>query len=667
MRPDAIGLFWQDIPHKGVRSFNRIQPDIPATGWVRPHEFPRLRDAPVICIDTETKDPNLIKQGPGWARGDGHLVGISVNAYGRSWYFPMRHEVKPEENLDPEHVLAWARDNLCGNQPKIGANLLYDIGWLGEEGVTVNGPLHDVQFAEALLAEAGEVNLDTLGQKYLHKGKETSILYQWSADYYGGQPTEKQRANIYRCPPSLVGPYAEEDVNLPGRILSLQWEVLHREGLLELYDLECRLIPLLIAMRRAGVQIDIPRAEQVRDQLVIHVAGLQKELNHIVGFGVNVDANESLQKAFKELRLPMPVSEEGKPSFTKDTLPLVEHPIGELILKIRKSDKVRSTFIESYLLNSHVNGRIFCTLHPLRGEGKGARSGRFSMSNPNGQNIPSRDEELAPLVRSCFIPFLGHKQWRRYDWDQVEYRYLAHYAVGSGSDALRERYNANPNTDYHVDTQEQVARYTGLTIPRKPIKNFNFGMVFGMGKGKMIRSLTTELKALGGTFKLDGDELYAAYHEAAPYVKATLEFYSRQAQTVGYVTTILNRRSRFDLWEPDDYDRDDKHRPALSYYAALNAYGRIKRAYTHKALNRVLQGSGTGDNIKRAMLLCWESGVYDVIGVPLLTVHDELDHSDVGGNEEAWRYMHHTLEHAIPLRIPMRCKLDIGANWGETT
>lgn len=667
MRPDEIGLFWQDIrSDKGKSIVPRAMPDIPITNWQAPREFPRLQSAPWLCIDVETKDPQLLTHGPGWARGSGHLVGIAVTAPGASWYFPMRHEVCPEQNLDPDNVLLWARDMLSTNCPKIGANLLYDVGWLGEEGVNVKGPLYDVQFAEALLEEAARVGLDTLGEKYLQQGKEGSILYQWSSEFYGGPSTEKQRANIYRCPPCLVGPYAERDTALPAQILPLQWARMASEGLVPVFEMECRLIPLLIAMRRAGVTVDIPRAEQVRDELSVHLKGLNAQLKELVGFEVNINANESLQRAFKKLGVPMPLDPKRQtPSFAKDLLAGVEHPIAELVLTIKKQTKVRDTFIESYILEKHVNGRVHCQFHPLRGDEGGTRSGRFASSDPNYQNVPSRDDVLAPLVRSCFIPDPGHKQWRRYDYDQIEYRKLAHYAVGPGSDALRVQYNEVPDTDYHVNTQTLVTRYTGLQIPRKPIKNFNFGMTFGMGRGKMIRTTTMELRKLGGSFKLDGDALYNAYHEAVPFTKATLEHYSKQAMSQGFISTILGRRSRFELWEPDRRTGADEERaPALPYHLAVRTYGKVKRAFAHKALNRLLQGSAA-DTMKMAMLLAWDSGVFNAVGVPRLTVHDELDFSDPGGQEEAWRYIRHTMEHAIPLRIPVLASLEVGPSWGQ--
>ena len=226
----------------------------------------------MLSFDTETKDPELLTSGPGWGRKNGNIVGVSIGAKDRAgniggWYFPMRHEDTPEENMDPDVVLRWLKHTLGDARPKFGANLIYDIGWLKEEGVRVGGHCHDIQHAEALLSETARVGLDTVAEKYLGEHKVSSELYQWCADYYGGKPNDRQRANIYRAPPSLVGPYATADATLPLRIIEKQWPLLSDCDLGDLFMLETRLIPLLVEMRFAGVQIDIPFAEQLYDEM----------------------------------------------------------------------------------------------------------------------------------------------------------------------------------------------------------------------------------------------------------------------------------------------------------------------------------------------------------------------------------------------------------------
>lgn len=664
MRDDSIGLFWEDRPAERSRgSVVRPMPAIPDTGWQAPRELPNLSGVKMLSFDTETKDLDLLDEGPGWARGKGHIVGVSIGVEDAAWYFPLRHTIKPEQNMDPKNVFAWLRDVL-GNpaSAKIGANLMYDIGWLEDEGVKVKGPLVDVQFAEALLTEADSVSLDDLGEKYLGIGKESSILYQWCADFYGGKPTGRQRGNIWRAPASLVGPYAVSDAVLPFRIIQRQALQLQREGLMDLFRMECELVPLLIAMRRAGSAVNIAEAERVRELLRGEQSELQARLKHITGVNVNVNAGATIARAFDAVGLAYPRTAAGKPSFKKEFLETVEHPVGELIRGIRQRDKLCSTFIESYILAKNVNGKIHCSFHPLRGDDGGTRSGRFSSSDPNLQNIPSRDERLAPLLRGIFIPDDGHKQWRRYDYSQIEYRFLAHFAVGPMSDAIRAAFVANPKVDYHHQTFEMLAPLMGwdttdpttIKYKRKLTKNVNFGLVYGMGVKKLVRYL--------GLTPEQGEELFNAYHHGVPFVQATMAATIEEANGLGYITTTLGRRSRFELFEPTKWC---ENRAGLPLEAALQIWGNdIRRAYLHKALNRRLQGSAA-DMMKRAMWQCWRDGVFDATGIPRLTIHDELDFSDPGGREDAFAEMQRIMETCIPLRVPVLADCEVGPNWGN--
>ncbi len=674
MRFDALGLLWEETKRPKIERV-REMPPIPETGWRPPVSFPNLAAAKALTVDLETFDPELADfkdhygetvsgKGPGWARGRGHIVGLAVGTEdGGRWYFPMRHEVEPAWNCNPESVLAWARVELSrSHQPKIGANLTYDFGWLRQEGVRLAGKLFDVQFAEALLDESARTSLDTLGKKYLSEGKETSILYDWAAGAYGGPATSEARRFIHKCPPRLVGPYAESDVDLPFRVMEKQWPLLAAEGLLDLFAMECALIPLLVEMRFAAVHVDISKAEQLREELLRREAGLQTRLNTIAGYPVNVNAAESLAPALDALGIRYPLTPKtGKPSIKKEFLEALDGvEFADLVGEIRKFSKLRGTFLESYILGSHVDGRVFCQFHPLRADEGGTRSGRFSSSTPNLQNIPSRDKELAPLMRGMFIPDPGHRRWVKFDYSQIEYRFLAHFAVGPGADALRAQYNADPRTDYHVHTQDMVQRILRREIDRKPIKNINFGLIYGMGIPKLLRSL--------GLSEEEGEIFFEAYHAAAPYAKATMEHCMNEAERWGIITTILGRKSRFDLWEPDSWNNGERS-AALPYWQAVQAYpGDLRRAMLHKALNRRLQGSAA-DMMKLAMLRCWESGVFDVTGVPRLTVHDELDFSDPGGREaeEGFREVKRILESAMTLKIPVIADAEAGPDWGHVS
>lgn len=660
-------------------------PPVPATGWKPPSEFPDLRDAVLISFDTETKDPNLIDHGPGWARKQGHIVGVSLAALarnGETWcgYFPIRHEVYRHQNCNAANVLAWTKDMLETPVPKTGANLMYDVGWLAEEQISVQGPLYDVQYAEALLDEQGKTNLEFLGRKYLREGKSSAGLYDWCARAYGGNPTSKQRANIYRTPPEMVGHYGESDAILPLRILPLQWAELASQDLLDLYVMECKLTRLLIKMRQTGVRVDTSYAQELYEELGGNIRQLQARFAASYGKPANHNSSAQLGPVFEAQGIKVPRTEAGQYSIQKVWLESLkdEAPIAADVLQLREYDKLQSTFVRGYILEGNVSGRLHCSFNPLRTDkgggqdgSQGAKTGRFSSSDPNLQNIPARSK-VGKRVRKAFVPDYGHAGWVKFDYSQIEYRMLAHFAVDSGDGsaaALRDHYNNDPSADYHDVVYYRVCPYMGWDPSddalrkdkRRPIKNTNFGLLYGQGQGKLARTMNLSAK--------EAADFFQAYHDGAPYVKPTMEMCSREVHSRGYVTTILGRRTRFNLWQPDQgrYSREELPEP-VDYDTAIAKWGsNIKRAYDYRAVNYKFQGSAA-DMMKKAMVDLDESGVFDYVGVPKLTVHDELDFSLADGRKqtrEALRYIKHRMENALQLRVPVVTDPDFGRSWGE--
>lgn len=674
MKFESAGLFGEPVSLSSRPYIPRPVPPVPETGWRTPTTFPDLSAAHALAIDVETHDPDLLEHGPGWARKRGHVVGLSVCTDDCQFkaYYPIRHEFAPEQNLPVDTVLRWAGDQL-GNarQMKVGANLMYDVGWLREEGVCVRGRLFDVQFAEALLDERAKVALETLSQKYLGEGKQSSLLYDWCAKAYDGAPDGRQRANIYRAPPKLVGFYAESDVDLPIRLAPLLHARMAQEGLLDLFELENALIPLLIDMRFRGVRVDLAKAERARDVLENLYNEYCVKLFEMCGFFVEVNSGPSIARAFDKFGIRYPRTADGKPSFRKNWLKGLTHPIGALINSAREAYKLRSTFIESYILGGHVNGRVHCSFHNMRGDESGTRSGRFSSSDPNLQNVPSRSEavvmgeKLSALIRGFFIPDEGAKQWRKFDYSQIEYRCFISDAVGltpdvqAKADEARRMFIENPDTDYHDWTIALIKQGVGIDMPRKPAKTINFGLLFGMGNGKLCDTMQLEREK--------GDELITAYHAGIPFAKDTLKYYADLAARTGIVSTILGRKSRFDVWQPAHDAAMEEDDYALPYELAKAKWPRerLRRAYTHKGLNRRLQGSAA-DMMKVAMRYAYEAGVFAETGVPLLTVHDELDFSDNGHSDAAFVELRHMLETVLPLRIPVRADMETGSDWGHT-
>lgn len=662
-RFDAIGLFWEDRPtsrKRGERELGPL-PDIPETGWRPPTELPDWSRAPVMAFDTETFDPELDDNGPGWARDKGHIVGISIAVPGERIYVPMRHEVQKEMNLDPDTVLRWADYHLKQPCPKVGAHLQYDVGWLRHEGVQVNGSLYDCQIAESLLNENNKVGLEILGQRYCGIGKDTDILEKWCRDYYG-TGKKSWRKDIYRAPVTLVGAYGEQDASLPLEVFTRQWPLLQADGLVDLFEMECALTPLLIDMRFAGVSVNVDYADELRDSLEQKAAAIQETLNKKAGMNINVNSGGDLARMFDANGLSYPRTKpsanapEGNPSFVKEFLENHPHELPQLVTQIRGLEKLNGTFVKGYLLGSHINGKVHGSFHQTKSDKGGAKTGRLASSDPNLQNIPTRSEE-GKLIRKAFIMDQGHKAWYKFDYSQIEYRLLAHFASGEGADLIRQAYLDDPRTDYHASTAALIEKVTGVKLSRSHTKNINFGLAYGMGLAKLAKDL--------GVSMAEAKELSEAYHKGVPFAKATMDRLSEFAQQYGYNLTILGRRTHFDMWEPSDFM--DKRKPA-SYENAVKWYGtNIKRAYLYRTLNYTLQGS-SADMMKAAMVKCYQDGIFDVTGVPRLTVHDELDFSVAEETPvvmEAFAEMRHIMETVIPLRVPVICDLERGPTWGD--
>jgi DNA polymerase-1 len=654
-------LLWpeQQTTSKGKRFRPNPIPRIPNTGWKMRNHFPDLSGAKVICFDVETKDPNIETKGPGWGRGDGHIIGLAVATDdGFKQYYPMRHE--GYENHNPHDVMDWARIQLGrDSQPKLGHNIIYDIGWLEHEGVAVKGEINDTWTAARLIDHGSSAALEEQGQAYLGEGKESTELYEWQWQSFGQRKPKSKKdlrvnamANLYRCPPALVGFYGESDVELPIRLFREQFQELQELGLWDVYRMECDLIPILVQMRLLGVSVDLDAAERARDHILDAANQLQKEVNKIAGRPVNTGSPVEMEKVFSRLKIPFNRTKNGKMSLTGAFLQTVQHPIGQMIVDLEELKKYNSTFIENAILGSNVNGKVHGQFNPLR-----AVTGRMSASNPNLQQVPSRNE-LAKMVRAIFIPDKGHHHWRKYDYSSIESRILAHFAVGQGSKDLRKEYKNNPDTDYHNFTQAMIKRLVGLELPRKHVKNVNFAGIYGASEKK--------LQSMMGLSNEEAEEFFEAYHSGLPYVRATMKHMSDYAETHGYTRTIMGRRALFDKWEPKYSPKGSERAFPLKFEEAVAAYGpNIKRSHLHKGLNYTIQGSAA-DLMKAAIVKCHKDGIYAEIGYPRLIVHDEKDFSvSDNWNEEAFTEMKHIMETAITFKIPIRVEGEWGPNWSQ--
>jgi DNA polymerase I-like protein with 3'-5' exonuclease and polymerase domains len=613
--------------------------------WNIPPEFPDLTKYPQIAIDLETCDPNLMTMGPGWARKDGFIVGIAVAAGDNAWYFPIRHE--NGHNMDPKMTLKWLRKQMATPHiDKLMHNATYDAGWLLAEGVEVQGRIIDTMVAAPLVDENRfSYSLNNLGRDYIDMRKDEKMLRAAAKDW-GIDP----KADMWRLPPSYVGAYAEQDAFMTMKLWDrLKTEITSQE-LTHIFDLETSLIPLMVQMRANGVRVDIDKADIAKKGLQEKVAELKADIKHKTGVAIEPWAADSVRQVFDALNLSYPKTDAGAASFTKQYLNAHPHEVCQQIVKLREFDKADSTFIDSILRHSH-KGRIHTEFHQLRSDDGGTVTGRFSSSNPKLQQIPARDPDIKKLIRGLFIPEEG-QMWGSFDYSSQEPRLLVHFAA-SMPDNMRSPVVDTIVEEYHkgdVDLHQMVADIAGIT--RKQAKVVNLGIMYGMGVGKLAAQL--------GVSNEEAKSIIEEHRDKVPFVKQLATVASSQGEKHGQIRTILGRKCRFHLWEPTTYGYN---KPMPLEDARKEYGGSLRRAFTYKALNKLIQGSAA-DQTKKAMADCFAEGL-----VPMLTVHDELCFSVE--NEEQSAKIKEIMETGLPLKIPSKVDDDIPAlrglpnNWGE--
>jgi DNA polymerase I-like protein with 3'-5' exonuclease and polymerase domains len=609
--------------------------------WNMPTEYPDLTGYKQIAVDLETYDPNLTTLGPGWARGDGYIVGVAVAAGDSSWYFPMRHQ--NGNNLDPKMTLRWLQKQMATpNIDKIMHNATYDLGWLRAEGVAVQGRVIDTMITGAVVDEnRWSYSLNNLGKDYVDMRKDEKLLRAASKEWGFDAKSE-----MWRLPARYVGGYAEQDAVLTLKLWERLRIELDQQDLWNIWNLETRLIPLMVEMRSRGVPVLVDKAEQTKFVLQKRTKDLRATIKAASGVDVDPWANASVEKMFNALSLEFPRTEAGAPSFTKQFLQAHPHPVCQALVRLREFDKADSTFIDTILRHAH-KGRIHCEFHQLRSDDGGTVTGRFSSSSPNLQQIPARDPEIKAMIRGLFVPEQGCK-WGSFDYSSQEPRLLVHWAASLPDsvrhpmvDEIVHQYNTGD-----VDLHQMVADIAG--IKRKEAKVVNLGIMYGMGKAKLAAQLDISLE--------EASELLDTHHSKVPFVKGIAEIASQQAEKYGSIRTLLGRRCRFPLWEPRGFG----YNKPLPLEEARKEYGlNLRRAFTYKALNKLIQGSAADQN-KQAMADCMDVGL-----IPMLTVHDELCFSveDQRQAAQITEIMENGLSHV--LKVPSKVDVALTDNWGE--
>ena len=607
----------------------------PETEWVKPTEFPDLTDRPEIAIDLETQDPDLKSKGSGSIIKNGKVVGISVATEGFVGYFPFDHE--GGDNLEKSEVIQWFTDLCKSNSLKIFHNAMYDVCWIRSMGIEIKGDVVDTMIAASLINENRfRYDLNSLGREYVGWGKAETALRQ-AAENWGIDP----KSELWKLPAMYVGTYAERDAELTYNLWKVLKKELSSQDLEAIFELETDLFPCLVDMKFKGVRVDVQKAHIVKQQLASEEKQLLLQIKKETNIDVQIWAARSIARVFDRLKLPYERTlKTNAPSFTKNFLSSHSHPLVNKISKAREINKAHTTFIDTIIRFEH-NGRIHADINQIRSDDGGTVTGRFSYANPNLQQIPARNKDLGPLIRSLFIPESGC-EWGCFDYNQQEPRLVVHYAslqqLPSAMNVV-DTYK-NGEADFHKIVADMA------DIPRLQAKTINLGLFYGMGKAKLQAEL--------GVSKEKAQELFQLYHGKVPFVKQLMNAVSNRAQQRGQIRTLLGRLCRFHLWEPNYFGI---HKP-LSFEQAVQEHGPgIKRAYTYKALNKLIQGSAA-DMTKKCMLELYKAGI-----IPHIQIHDELDIS-VENDKQAEQIVK-IMETAVELQVPNRVDYESGKNWGE--
>lgn len=622
--------------------------------------FPDLARFDRAAIDTETTGLGYRDRpvGLSWATPDG-ASGYMAWGHASDTIGSIFDEPAPANNCSLAEVKAWAAAELRPDLLTVYKNAPFDLRMLAYTGIRPRARVEDVAVCAPLLNELElDFSLDGLSRKYLGRPKSDQALNEWCASAFGGKATRTAQApNYWRAPAGIVGPYARGDATDTLELYDYFRPRITGEGLDSVYALETAIIPVVTEMHLTGVRVDVDAAHGLDRDLTARLDVLQAEWDRLAP-GIDPGKTAQIVPIFQRTGLPVMVRKKGEPSTIEaggsysiqaEDLQHIAHPLAQTLLELRRLTHFRDTFVRTYVLaNADETGVVHPEFHALRGDEFGSVAGRFSSGSSDGslnvQNIPGRDDTWAPIIRGLFVPYHKGWNWLKADYSQLQFRLLAHYAALIGYRALADTYRHAP--EWALDDKGEVDFHTftaHLTATlRKHAKNINFGIVFGMGKAKLARSL--------GVSEDEAERILRKYHNRLPAVRATSTALSERVNEKGQIRTLGGRIRRF---MPTAEAR------ALGW----NVRDKEKYVGCHKGLNALLQG-GEGDMMKRAMVAL--PPVAREFGALLhLTVHDELDWSVAPEQAAPFAGRVREAMEDYRLEVPIRADVSVGPDWGH--
>jgi DNA polymerase-1 len=581
-----------------------------------------------MAVDIETKDPNLKEFGDGAIRKDGRILGVGLRSHETSkynGYWPADSDIVKDVMADK-------------NITKIFHNSVYDLNWLyNGQGIPFAGRIEDTMTREQLLnAYADKYSLDCCCYRHKLEGKNyEDTIDAWWEDHGGkGKAIE----HLDEIPEGVVRKYNEQDCEATLNLYQVQTPLLTAESLDFANDIECRLYPLLMEMKKVGIKVDAKRQRELGEKLSGMYEKGMAEMKKDYHFFDSLTAPTQLKQIWLAEGLPYSYTENGNPSFASDVLELVEHPVAQKILDLRHINAALSKFVDGSLMDNKIRGRIHATFYPaLRDEG-GTITGRFSCRDPNMQNISAREEKFGKEVRSIFVPD-DDCLLLAFDYKQIEYKMFLNYACGAGAEEARNRFITDPNTDYH-DMVLHMMHWENMKNARNLCKNFNFGSIYGLGVRSFAKKFRKNLLPLalerGITVEDLAGILMNEYFERALFVRPTMRAIQNKGKSRGYVRTLSGRRQRM----PED-------------------------GGAYKLVNYLCQGSAS-DVCKKGLVDSWEAGIFNVLH-PHITVHDEnvasMPKTKTG--VEASIEFGKCMENAYQIKVPITVDREAGDDWGH--
>ena len=570
-----------------------------------------------VCFDTETTSINALQA---------ELVGIAFSwGNHKGYYLPF-----PDDQKDAQKIIEQIRPFFEQEGiEKVGHNLKYDLKVLSNYNLSVKGPLYDTLIAHYLINPDRRHGMDILAASYLNYEPQPIT------DLIGKKG--KNQGNMRDVSLKDQTQYAAEDADIIWQLKQYFEKELDAADNQKLFQtVELPLVPVLTAMEKEGINLNVSFLNEFAKTLEIDSARLQKEIFEQAGEEFNLASPKQLGLVlFDKLKLveKPKKTKTGQYSTAEDVLSSLakNHSIIANILNWRSIQKLLSTYVIA--LPDEINpktGRV----HTVYNQAVAA-TGRLSSNAPNLQNIPIRTER-GQQVRKAFIPRDENHVLLAADYSQIELRIIA--ALSKDPSMVAAFQN---NEDIHATT---AAKVFGVPLEevtrtqRSNAKTVNFGIIYGVSAFGL--SQQTDLS------RSESKELIDTYYESYPKLKAYMSSQIDFARDNGYVATVLGRRR---------YLKDILSQNAI-----------VRGAAERNAVNAPIQGSAA-DIIKIAMINIHkrlETG--DWKAKMLLQVHDELVFDVPRTETETLSAMvKEEMENAFVMDVPLVVDLGIGENWLE--